>query len=89
MNSFAIYRLPHATSCTLIEQTKGQPEELQSCAELNGREGFVVAPFQITSATPLLLIRPDRMERLSLEEQEVPSRGIHGRLCKSDSERCC
>ena len=76
MNSFAIYRLPHATSCTLIEQTKGQPEELQSCAELNGREGFVVAPFQITTATPLLLIRPDRMERLSLEDQEVPSTGM-------------
>ena len=73
MKSFAIYRLPHATHCTLIEQTEGKPEELPSCATLNGREGFVVAPFQITLETPILLIRPDRMERLPLPHEETPT----------------
>lgn len=68
MNSFAIYRLPYASWCTLTEQTEGLPEELQSCTELNGREGFVFAPFHITHATPLLLIRPDRTQRMAMDD---------------------
>lgn len=63
MNSFAQFRLPHARSYTRIEQTSGLPMPLRSCAELNGHQGFVVAPFHITDEQPILLIRPDRVSR--------------------------
>ena len=48
MSSFAIYRLPHEDHATLIRQTSGEPEELLSCTALNGRQGFVMAPFEVT-----------------------------------------
>jgi isochorismate synthase len=64
MSSFAIYRLPHADCCTVVEQTEGTPEELPSCAGLNGRAGFVLAPFSISARYPLLLIRPDRLQQV-------------------------
>ncbi len=59
MSAFAIYRLPHADQSFFVRQTEGEPEELLSCAELNGREGFVVAPFEVTPEQPILLIRGD------------------------------
>lgn len=56
MNSFALYRLPHAATCVSVE---GQADELQSCAQLNARSGFVVAPFEVRSGQPIVVIRPD------------------------------
>ena len=67
MTAFAIYRLPHEDHATLIRQSEGEPEEFLSCAELNGRRGFVVAPFQISEKQPLLLIRPDVIETVPIE----------------------
>ncbi len=64
MSAFALYRLPHGDSYTLIEQTDGEPERLRSLSQLNGRSGFVVAPFAVSAADPLLLIRPDRVETI-------------------------
>ena len=64
MSAYAIYRLPHADHATLIQQTEGEPSEYQSCSELNGKRGFVVAPFQVTAQQPILLIRPDIIETI-------------------------
>lgn len=47
----------------MIVQTSGQPEEFHSCAELTGRQGFVMAPFAPSEVEPILLIRPDTIER--------------------------
>lgn len=68
MAALALYRLPHEDGFTYIEQTEGQPLTLLSCAELNGRSGFVVAPFAASADLPLLLIRPDRVERHCLSD---------------------
>lgn len=70
MTSYAIFRLPHEDHATLIRQTDGEPAEYLSCAELNGRRGFVVAPFQISERQPVLLIRPDSIETVTCEESE-------------------
>ena len=70
MTAYAIYRLPHEDHATLIRQTDGEPAEYLSCAELNGRRGFVVAPFQISDRQPVLLIRPDSIETVPCEESE-------------------
>ena len=67
MTAFAIYRLPHEDHATLIRQTDGEPAEFLSCAELNGRRGFVVAPFQLSEQQPILLIRPDSVETVPVE----------------------
>lgn len=66
--AFAIYRLPHGDHCTLVEQTEGEPRRLRSCLELNGVQGFVLAPFQVTEQYPILLIRPDRVTPVPLQQ---------------------
>ncbi len=68
MNCFAQYRLPHATTYTRIEQEEGMPVQLHSCRELNGKKGFVVAPFQVANEQPILLIRPDRISQHQVEK---------------------
>ena len=57
MSAYAIYRLPHEDHATLIRQTDGEPLELTSLTELNGKQGFVVAPFEVTANQPILLIQ--------------------------------
>jgi len=66
MAAWALYRLPHADHYVRIRQASGEPEALLSCAQLNGREGFVVAPFDIRPDQPVLLIRPDAVEAYPL-----------------------
>ena len=67
MAGFAVYRLPHEKHATLIRQTEGNPLELLSCGELNGQQGFVVAPFEVKASQPILLIRPDIIETIDLD----------------------
>ncbi len=67
MSAFAIYRLPHEDYATLVQQTEGEPAEFLSCTELNGKHGFVVAPFEVTAQQPILLIRPDKVESRKVE----------------------
>ena len=73
MTGFALYRLPHATHAIFVQQTQGEPDELLSCQELNGRQGFVMAPFEITPSQPILLIRPDVVQIIGLSMEEIAS----------------
>lgn len=66
MTAFAIYRLPQAESCVMVEQTAGEPEEMPSLASLNGRKGFVAAPFAASKDCPVLLIRPDKVMEMAV-----------------------
>ena len=59
MTGFALYRLPHEQQVTLVAQNEGEPLELASIHELNGRSGFALAPFAVSSQQPLLVIQPD------------------------------
>ena len=63
LGSYAIFRLPHADHCTLVEQTGGELQQLSSLTELDNRQGFVIAPFCASGNDPILLIRPDRIEQ--------------------------
>ena len=60
MSAFAIYRLPHEDHATMIRQTKGEPVELHSITELNGKQGFVVAPFEVKDDQPVMLIEGEK-----------------------------
>ena len=57
--SFAIYRLPWTDECYFVMQTNPVTETLNDIADLNGKKGFVIAPFRITEEQPLVLIHPD------------------------------
>ena len=56
--SFAVYRRP-GHEPELILQSEGVPESFETLMELNGRSGFVMAPFQCTKNHPVVIIRPD------------------------------
>lgn len=56
---FALYRLPWTDECHLVLQTSGDVEQPTDIRELNGKKGFVMAPFRQSDEHPLVLIRPD------------------------------
>lgn len=68
MNNYAIYRMPYADSCVEIIQHEGEPERLASPFDLNGRRGFVVAPFTQSADEPMLLIRPDEVKTMAVDD---------------------
>ena len=68
MSAFGIYRLPYEDHFTLVEQVTGMPKEFRSLSELNGQQGFVVAPFAVADPLPLLLIRADKVEQHSFSD---------------------
>lgn len=61
MKSYAWFRLPREEQFTQVEQCEGAPEVVGSLAELNGKQGFVFAPFEPSAACPILLFHPDRV----------------------------
>ena len=73
MTSFALYRLPYQTTQTLMVQHEGLPKELKSFTELNGKNGFVMAPFAVSPDRPMLLIEPDEMMTVDSGECRVES----------------
>ena len=56
--SFVYFRLPHTSQVYRNRITK-EPEEIASPAELNGRRGFVIAPFAPSADCPVLLLEAD------------------------------
>lgn len=71
MTARALFRLPYAETYTVVEQATGKPEELSAPEQLDGREGFVVAPFAADSHEPLLLLRPDRVETRRVQAETM------------------
>lgn len=75
--NYAYFRLPEQNHFTFIAQTKGEPSPLQSMLQLDGKNGFVMAPFAISQRHPILLMRPDIVEQhenvLSPFVQEHPN----------------
>lgn len=66
MTAFAYYRLPCEQHATYVAQHVGEPEILSSVAQLNGKEGFVIAPFQPSAECPVVLIHPDEKKVIHL-----------------------
>lgn len=66
--NYIYYRLPdteQAYRCLAAEQ----PEELHDFSELNGKSGFVIAPFIPTDSTPIVLL-PCHFEPMTLAEDD-------------------
>lgn len=73
MTAFAYYRLPYLHHAHYVAQREGEPEVLSSVAELNGKEGFVIAPFSPSSDCPVLLIHPDESKLLPISDAKAIS----------------
>ncbi|MBR5653347.1 MAG: chorismate-binding protein [Prevotella sp.] len=57
MKAFAMYRLPYDNQYARVEQAEGEPLKLRSLALLNGKQGFVFAPFAPSDEEPIYLIQ--------------------------------
>ncbi|MEE1223309.1 MAG: isochorismate synthase [Bacteroidaceae bacterium] len=73
MTNYALWRLPGQHDYTLMQQTIGRPVQLDSPEQLDGRSGFVLAPFSPSAATPILLLTPDRVEQHPVAETSLSS----------------
>lgn len=73
MTAFAYYRLPYLHHATKLVQHEGEPEVLASVGDLNGKEGFVVAPFSPSSDCPVVLIHPDEVKHLAVRMERDAS----------------
>ena len=88
MTAFAYYRLPCEQHATYVAQHEGEPEILSSVAQLNGMEGFVIAPFQPSAECPVVLIHPDEKRVIHLtgenfeggQDEKKPDGGQNGGL---------
>lgn len=67
--SFVYYRLPH-TETIFRNRLDDEPYELYSFAELDGRKGFVIAPFCITEHSPLLLVPAEWEEAYTIDTED-------------------
>lgn len=67
---FVCYRLPERQVCQGIRQVRGKPLRIENIAGLNGRKGFVFAPFCPEGEYPLWLLQPDEEVRLTLADDE-------------------
>lgn len=81
--SFAIWRIPGEDRLHFRMQSTGSPCLLYDIKDLNERSGFVIAPFQVTTERPIVLIQPDcfeipfgSVENSSRKEPESSSDGI-------------
>lgn len=60
--SFAVWRIPGEERLHFRMQSSGNPCLLYDINELNGRSGFVIAPFNVSGNHPIVLIEPDCIE---------------------------
>ena len=67
-SAFALYRLPHAERYVKVQ---GSTQEFTSCALLNGRSGFVMAPFQVKQEQPIVLIAPEQVTEVPLPPSPI------------------
>ncbi len=85
MSAFAMYRLPGENYATKVVQDEGEPEIIPSVATLDGKEGFVMAPFAPSDECPALLLHPNRTEQFATtgEESHSPNISTEGEEVRS------
>ncbi len=76
MAAFAMYRLPNELHATCMMQSKGEAEVISSVSGLNGKNGFVIAPFAPSDECPILLMHPDSVKQLTIPESKNVSSQI-------------
>jgi isochorismate synthase len=67
LDSFAIYRLPHASDYKLVGQS-GVPSSLPSLKLIGDGCGFAIAPFFSGDGSHIILLRPDVLKSCTRDE---------------------
>lgn len=80
--STVYFRLPEQDHYVRLEQRHGKPLALESLHELDGRKGFVFAPFVPSDECPVMLMQPDTSTIASLNDCTLPGSDAIGN--KSD-----
>lgn len=80
--SYVYFRLPHSTH-VFRNRLSTEPEEIASLAELNGRRGFVIAPFAPSNDCPILLL-PTDWEEVNLNFSGDNQNGEQTHLSSND-----
>lgn len=73
---FAMYRIPGEKVIHLMVQLNGEVSLFNDIEELNGRSGFVIAPFRIGKDTPIVLLRPDEVYEIEFDSTKECSDDI-------------
>lgn len=60
---FALYRLPGEQEINLVLQHSSTTIILNKVSALSNKSGFVIAPFRIKEDTPIVVIRPDIVQK--------------------------
>ena len=59
--SFAFYRMPWTDTPLMVVENGEGVELLYNLTELNGRKGFLIAPFKVSEMHPIVLIHSDKV----------------------------
>lgn len=87
-SNFAIYRLPeHGLKCSKIECDDDEILFPGSYAEVDKVEGFVVAPFSISSACPLFVLPSDESSETDVRDLYLQSQSADLQILKADEQR--
>lgn len=70
MTTQVLYRLPGKKEYVRLGRGETEPEALSCCRDLDGRRGFVFAPFESDKDTPILMFNADDAETCALPEVE-------------------
>lgn len=65
--SFALWRIPGETCIHYAIQTEKSPSLLYDIESLNGRSGYVIAPFNISEVHPIVLISPENTGSIEID----------------------
>jgi len=71
MISKVCYRLPYHDHFVQLTQQQSVPQTFLSLTDLNGKSGFVMAPFCATEAEPILLLHPDKVENIPVGQDNT------------------
>ena len=86
MTTQVLYRLPGKKEYVRLGRGETEPEALSCCRDLDGRRGFVFAPFASDKDTPILMFSADDAETCALPEVERQEFHLQ-RILSIDEER--
>ena len=59
LGAYALCRLPGSKTFSLIAQKSSEAFLTTSAREIDGKAGFIIAPFNISESTPIIIIEPE------------------------------
>ena len=84
-DNFAIFRYPDSKDIHLIQCETNDLGLSDSYTSVGKEEGFIFAPFSISEASPVILIK-GKSEKINLKDLKIKD-SIHNRIIKQKDEQ--